>query len=151
MDAKLVADPNDLLAQTVAGMAFMEPQFDITRLRSEKLVASLCARAQVWVKSDSQPKGEIVTITTSHGEKGAEMGLKQFDEGPQNSHNSETGPQTIPTFSSGVDIDELIWPAVMDDVLAFFQRSAAKINEAKHTATQDALEKMGFEQLERMK
>ena len=46
---------------------------------------------------------------------------------------------SCPTFSSGVDVAELIWPTVMDHVLDFFKNQAEKMQKPGRDVEYDGL------------
>lgn len=91
----------------VSAMAFMEPTHDPAKVNCQFAKMMLNEYGKQWVKSD-KPLGELLS-----GDDGTKEAI------------------TCATYSGATDIDEMIWPNVMGEVLNFFKSEADKAADAR--------------------
>lgn len=138
METELARDSNSEVGKMVSGMAFMEPSHDATNVKTDAMKNFLHVRGKCWIKS-SKPMGTFINAPgamkpikmpdVDGEEEDADM---TDDEEAFNamagSYDYHGNTVSCPTYSAGVDIDEMIWPTVMDQVLDFFQGLAEEEN-----------------------
>lgn len=141
MDRNLVNDPEKSIPNAVAAMAFMNPSVASNEILCPSFASDLASSGRSWIKSNEQ-KSTLVktknsgerttadkasTMLEPSSEIGTNIDGNYSDVGNTPDDHSEA--VFCPTYSAGTEIEELIFPTVVDDVLDWFKEKASKMSE----------------------